>query len=96
MLIKSVSLALLVVVSSSVAMACDNACTYSSTKAGRCWYTCADRCSWTGGHHRDEFLGGLQNRGYSCRPEGWNTLSCSTTGDFGSCKSHKWTCGAGC
>ncbi|KAI8093698.1 uncharacterized protein BX664DRAFT_372543 [Halteromyces radiatus] len=97
MLIKSVSLALLVVASSSsVVMACDDACISRGATGGRCWYTCADRCSRTGSYHRDEFLGGLQSRGYSCQPEGWNTLSCATTDGFGACTSHKWTCGAGC
>ncbi|KAI8093695.1 uncharacterized protein BX664DRAFT_348892 [Halteromyces radiatus] len=78
--------------------ACDNACSFASDRNNRCYYTCwENRCNFSGSHHRDEFLNGLQSRGYSCRPEGAvNTLSCAKTNNFGACTSHKWTCGRNC
>ncbi|KAL3951775.1 hypothetical protein ACCO45_013492 [Purpureocillium lilacinum] len=81
----------------AAATACDTACSGASDRDGRCYYSCTDNaCHMSGSHHRDEFLNGLSGRGYDCKPEGYNTLSCAKTDGFGGCWSHKWTCGGQC
>lgn len=79
------------------ALACEKACSASSDRDGRCYYSCyGNACHMFGSHHRDEFLNALSGRGYDCRPEGFNTLSCAKTDGFGGCFSHTWGCGGDC
>ncbi|KAK4521227.1 uncharacterized protein ATC70_013172 [Mucor velutinosus] len=81
----------------AIVLGCDTACSASQDLDGRCYYSCTDNaCYMSGSHHRDQFLNGLSTRGYDCRPEGYNTLSCAKTGNFGGCWGHMWTCGANC
>lgn len=81
----------------AVAFGCDTSCSAAQDRYGRCYYSCTDgACHMSGVHHRDQFLNGLSTRGYDCKPEGYNTLSCAKTGNFGGCWGHKWTCGQGC
>lgn len=75
---------------------CDDACTADLDEKGRCYYSCTNACNFSPTHNRDAFLTGLSNKHYDCKPEAYNSLSCTKKGNFGSCWGHKWTCGSGC
>ncbi|KAI8093696.1 uncharacterized protein BX664DRAFT_313717 [Halteromyces radiatus] len=85
---------LALMISSSV-FACDDACMSTGESFGKCNYRCLDACYTPAFHHRNEFLAGLQVRGYNCVSTGYDTLSCDSNG-MGGCYGHKWTCGRNC